>query len=61
MYVARTRNGFTLASRRGLLERFGALEIPECPYVNRNSGRADALVFFPVVAFEAEVQCGTTF
>jgi bifunctional non-homologous end joining protein LigD len=34
MYVARTRNGFTPASRRGLFERFRGLEITECPFVN---------------------------
>jgi DNA ligase D-like protein (predicted ligase) len=34
IYVARTRNGFTPASRRGLFERFRGLEIPECPFVN---------------------------
>ena len=34
MYVARTRNGFSPASRRGLFDRFRGLEIPECPFVN---------------------------
>jgi bifunctional non-homologous end joining protein LigD len=34
MYVARTRNGFTPASRRGLFEKFHGLEIPDCPFVN---------------------------
>jgi len=34
MYVARTRNGFTPASRRGLFEKFRGLAIPECPFVN---------------------------
>ena len=34
MYVARTRNGFTLASRRMLFEKFQGLEIPECPFAN---------------------------
>ena len=34
IYVARTRNGFTPASRRGLLEKFRGLEISECPFVN---------------------------
>lgn len=34
MYIARTRNGFTPASRRGLFEKFRGLEIPECPFVN---------------------------
>ena len=34
MYVARTRNGFTPASRRRLFERFRELEIQECPFVN---------------------------
>ena len=34
VYVARTRNGFTPASRRSLFEKFRGLEIPECPFVN---------------------------
>jgi DNA ligase D-like protein (predicted ligase) len=34
VYVARTRNGFTPASRRGLFEKFRSLEIPDCPFVN---------------------------
>ena len=34
MYVARTRNGFTPASRRRLFEKFRGLEIPDCPFVN---------------------------
>jgi len=33
-YVARTRNGFTPASRRRLFEKFRGLEIPDCPFVN---------------------------
>src|SRR5262249_92686 len=33
-YVARTRNGFTPAFRRGLFEKFRGLETPECPFVN---------------------------
>src|SRR5215471_6981457 len=41
-YVARTRNGFTLASRDELFKRFKGLETPRCPFVNlpeKRSGR----------------------
>jgi DNA ligase D-like protein (predicted ligase) len=34
MYVARTRSGFTPASRQRLFEKFRSLEIPDCPFVN---------------------------
>jgi DNA ligase D-like protein (predicted ligase) len=34
IYVARTRNGFTPASRRSLFEKFRGLEIPDCPFAN---------------------------
>src|SRR5262249_44360359 len=34
MYVARTRNGFTPASRQRLFEKFRGLEVPACPFVN---------------------------
>jgi len=34
MYVARTRNGFTPASRQRLFEKFRGLEVAECPFVN---------------------------
>src|SRR3954467_14121092 len=34
VYVARTRNGFTPASRAQLFRRFKALEIDECPFAN---------------------------
>jgi ATP-dependent DNA ligase len=34
MYVARTRNGFTPASRQRLFEKFRGLEVPDCPFVN---------------------------
>jgi len=34
MYVARTRNGFTPASRRRLFEKFRGLETSDCPFVN---------------------------
>ena len=40
IYVARTRNGFTPASRDRLMERFSQLEIPECPFVNLPEARA---------------------
>jgi hypothetical protein len=41
-YVARTRVGFTPASREQLLARMRPLEIPECPFANlpeERSGR----------------------
>jgi bifunctional non-homologous end joining protein LigD len=34
LYVARTRNGFTPASRDQLCKRFKGLETPKCPFVN---------------------------
>src|SRR5262249_46821742 len=34
MYAARTRNGFTPASRVALFKKFRELEITECPFVN---------------------------
>jgi bifunctional non-homologous end joining protein LigD len=34
MYAARTRNGFTPASRDQLFRKFRGLEISECPFVN---------------------------
>src|ERR1051326_3510357 len=34
IYAARTRNGFTPASREQLYRRFRGLEISECPFVN---------------------------
>jgi bifunctional non-homologous end joining protein LigD len=34
IYVARTRNGFTPATRLAVFRRFAGLEIPECPFVN---------------------------
>jgi ATP-dependent DNA ligase len=34
MYVARTRSGFTPASRQRLFERLRGLEVPDCPFVN---------------------------
>jgi ATP-dependent DNA ligase len=34
LYAARTRNGFTPASRAALYRRFRPLEIPECPFAN---------------------------
>jgi DNA ligase D-like protein (predicted ligase) len=40
LYVARTRNGFTPASRAHLYERFHGLEIPECPFVNLPEARS---------------------
>ncbi len=42
LYVARTRNGFTPASRDQLCKRFKGLETPKCPFVNlpeKRSGR----------------------
>ncbi len=34
IYVARTRNGFTPATRVQLFKKFKPLEIPDCPFVN---------------------------
>jgi DNA ligase D-like protein (predicted ligase) len=34
IYVARTRNGFTPASRRALFKKFAGLETAECPFAN---------------------------
>ena len=34
LYAARTRNGFTPASRDELFKRFKGLETPKCPFVN---------------------------
>jgi bifunctional non-homologous end joining protein LigD len=40
VYVARTRNGFTAASRDNLFRRFRALETAECPFVNLPEARS---------------------
>jgi DNA ligase D-like protein (predicted ligase) len=40
IYVARTRNGFTPASRDRMMERFAQLEIPDCPFANLPEARA---------------------
>src|SRR4030095_3012476 len=34
IYVARTRNGFTPATRAALFKKFAGLEIPDCPFAN---------------------------
>ena len=34
IYVARTRDGFTPASREQLFRRFNGLEISDCPFAN---------------------------
>jgi DNA ligase D-like protein (predicted ligase) len=34
IYVARTRNGFTPATRAALFKRFAGLEVTECPFAN---------------------------
>jgi bifunctional non-homologous end joining protein LigD len=34
MYAARTRNGFTPASREQLFRKFRGLEMSQCPFVN---------------------------
>jgi ATP-dependent DNA ligase len=39
IYVARTRNGFTPASRDRMMARFAQLEIPNCPFANLRAGR----------------------
>ena len=40
VYVARTRVGFSPASRERLMARMRALEIPECPFANLPEGRS---------------------
>ena len=40
VYVARTRNGFTPATRAQLFRRFKGLEIAECPFVNLPEARS---------------------
>lgn len=40
VYVARTRVGFTLASRARLTEKLRALEIPACPFANLPEARS---------------------
>jgi ATP-dependent DNA ligase len=40
VYVARTRVGFTPASRERLMARMRALEIPECPFANLPAARS---------------------
>ncbi len=40
IYVARTRNGFTPASRLALFKRFAGLEIPDCPFSNLPEARS---------------------
>src|SRR3954468_5970293 len=38
IYAARTRNGFTPATRAQLFKRFRGLEIAECPFINLPEG-----------------------
>ena len=40
IYVARTRNGFTPATRAQLFKKFKRLEIAECPFVNLPEARS---------------------
>jgi DNA ligase D-like protein (predicted ligase) len=40
MYVARTRNGFTPATRLVLFKKFAGLEISECPFANLPEARS---------------------
>lgn len=53
IYVARTRNGFTPASREQLFERFRGLSMKDCPFANLLRG-VDAGQSFAACAF-----CGT--
>ena len=39
IYVARTRNGFTPASREALFRRFKGLETDQCPFANLPEGK----------------------
>jgi hypothetical protein len=43
LYAARTRNGFTPASRDELFKRFKGLETPKCPLVNLPETRSGAV------------------
>ena len=43
LYVARTRNGFTPASREQLYRRFQGLESSQCPFVNLPGARSRPL------------------
>ena len=40
IYAARTRNGFTPATRNQLFKKFAGLEIPECPFANLPEARS---------------------
>jgi bifunctional non-homologous end joining protein LigD len=40
IYAARTRNGFTPATRNQLFKTFARLEIPECPFANLPEARS---------------------
>jgi DNA ligase D-like protein (predicted ligase) len=40
IYAARTRNGFTPATRLALFKKFAGLEIPECPFANLPEARS---------------------
>ena len=40
IYAARTRNGFTPATRNQLFKKFATLEIPECPFANLPEARS---------------------
>src|SRR5262249_15785178 len=40
IYVARTRNGFTPASRAQLFRKFKDIEVSECPFVNLPEARS---------------------
>ena len=40
VYVARTRNGFTAATRASLYRRFRSLEVDVCPFVNLPEARS---------------------
>jgi bifunctional non-homologous end joining protein LigD len=40
MYVARTRNGFTPATRAALFRKFKGIEIDECPFANLPEARS---------------------
>ena len=40
IYVARTRNGFTPATRLALFKKFAGLETPECPFANLPEARS---------------------
>ena len=40
LYVSRTRNGFTPATRAALFKKFAPLQVPDCPFANLPEARS---------------------